>query len=147
MTIIKQYNTSTSAWEPIVSGVQGPTGPSGPTGPTGPTGAAGSFASAQSMNTPTFTTNNYQLVAGDLGKMLLTTNGATAGTVTVGTSLGFVAGQSIDLLATGTGQITVSAGGATLVGTPGLKLRTQYSSATLFCIGTNSFVLIGDLGA
>jgi hypothetical protein len=79
--------------------------------------------------------------------MLLVTNGATAATVTVGTSLGFTAGQSIDLLATGTGQITVSAGGATLSGTPGLKLRTQYSGATLYCIGTNSFILLGDLSA
>jgi hypothetical protein len=147
MTVIKQYNTGTSAWEPIVSGVQGPTGPSGSTGPTGPTGAAGSFASAQSMNTPTFTTNNYQLISNDLGKMLLLTNGATAGTVTVGTSLGFIAGQSIDMIVTGTGQITVSAGGATLNATPGYKLRTQYSSATLFCVSTNSFVLIGDLSA
>ena len=38
MTVIKQYNTGTSAWEPIVSGVQGPTGPTGPTGATGSTG-------------------------------------------------------------------------------------------------------------
>lgn len=138
-----------------VTGATGPTGPSGPTGPTGATGVgatgatgvAGSFATAQVVSTPTFTTNNYQLVAGDLGKMLLVTNGVTAGTVTVGTSLGFVAGQRIDLLATGSGQITVVADGATLSGTPGLKLRTQYSSATLFCVGTNSFVLVGDLSA
>jgi hypothetical protein len=68
-------------------------------------------------------------------------------TVTVGTSLGFSAGQSIDLLSLGDGQVVVAAGGATVVGAPGLKLRTKYSAATLFCIGTNSFVLIGDLSA
>lgn len=33
MTVIKQYNTSTSQWETIVSGVQGPAGPAGPNGP------------------------------------------------------------------------------------------------------------------
>lgn len=138
-----------------VTGATGPTGIAGPTGPTGPTGigatgatgVAGSFATTQTVSTPTFTSNNYQLVAGDLGKMLLVTNSTTAGTVTVGTSLGFTAGQSIDLLATGSGQITVTAGGATLNGTPGFKLRTQYSAATLFCITTNSYVLIGDLSA
>ena len=119
----------------------------GPTGPTGPTGASGTWATTQTVATPTFTSNNYQLLSTDVGKMLLVTNGATAGTVTVGTSLGFSTGQSLDLLATDTGQITVSAGGATLNGTPGLKLRTRYSSATLFCVGTNSFVLIGDLSA
>jgi hypothetical protein len=135
-----------------VTGATGPTGPTGPTGVTGPTGigatgATGSFTSTQTVSTPTFTTNNYQLLAGDLGKMLLATNGATAGTVTIGTSLGFTAGQSIDLLATGSGQITVAASGATLNGTPGFKLRAQYSAATLYCVGTNSFVLLGDLSA
>jgi hypothetical protein len=123
------------------------TGPTGPTGSTGPTGPTGTFTVAQTVSTPTFTTNNYQLLSTDVGKMLLTTNGSTAGTVTVGTSLSFAVGQSVDLMATGTGQISFLAGGATLAGTPGLKLRTQYSAATLYCIATNSFVLIGDLSA
>jgi hypothetical protein len=114
------------------------------TGPTGPTGTSGSFATTQTVNTQTGTT--YSLLSADLGKMVTLSN-ASAITVTVGTSLGFTAGQSLDLLSLGAGQVTVSAGGATLTGTPGLKLRTQYSSATLFCIGTNSFVLIGDLSA
>jgi hypothetical protein len=78
---------------------------------------------------------------------MVTLSNASAVTVTVGTSTGATAGQSIDLLSLGAGQVTVSAGGATLVGTPGLKLRTQYSGAALFCIGSNSFVLIGDLSA
>jgi hypothetical protein len=96
------------------------------------------------VNTQTGT--SYSLLSSDLGKMV-TLDNSSAITVTVGTSLGFSAGQGIDLLALGTGIVTVSAGGATLNGTPGLKLRTRYSSATLFCIGTNSFVLIGDLSA
>jgi microcystin-dependent protein len=45
MTVIKQYNTGTSTWEPVVSGVQGPTGPTGPTGATGiPTGTVNAYA-------------------------------------------------------------------------------------------------------
>jgi hypothetical protein len=153
MTVIKQYNTVTSQWETIVSGVQGATGATGPAGATGPTGATGAtgatgpeggFASTQTVNTQTGTT--YPLVSGDLGKMV-TLNNASPVTVTVGTSLGFTAGQSIDLLSLGAGLVTVAAGGATLAGTPGLKLRTQYSAASLFCIGTNSYVLIGDLSA
>jgi hypothetical protein len=78
---------------------------------------------------------------------MVTLNNASAVTVTVGTSLGFSAGQTIDLLSLGAGIVTIAAGGATLNGTPGLKLRTRYSGATLFCVGTNSFVLIGDLSA
>lgn len=33
MTVIKEYNSGTASWQPIVSGVQGPTGPTGPNGP------------------------------------------------------------------------------------------------------------------
>lgn len=132
-----------------VTGATGVTGPSGanstvagPTGLTGATGPAGTWATTQVVNTQTGTT--YTLLSSDLGKMV-TLDNSSAVTVTVGTSLGFSAGQSIDLLSLGTGIVTVAAGGATLNGTPGLKLRTRYSSATLFCVGTNSYVLIGDL--
>lgn len=38
MTVLREYNSGTGTWVPIVSGVQGPTGPTGPTGATGPTG-------------------------------------------------------------------------------------------------------------
>ena len=44
MSVIKQYNPSTSLWEEVLVGVQGPqgaTGVAGSTGPQGPAGAAG----------------------------------------------------------------------------------------------------------
>ena len=135
-----------SYWVEFVAST-GPAGPTGNTGATGNTGPSGSWATTQTTYTPTFTANNCQLSASDLGKMLLLTNGANTGYVLVGTTLGFSAGQSIDMLATGTGQINVIASGATLNGTPGLKLRAQYSAATLFCVSANSYVLIGDLSA
>ena len=121
--------------------------------PLAPTATAGTsttqlattaFVTTQTVNTQTGTT--YSLLAADLTKMVTLSNGSAI-TVTVGTSLGLSAGQTIDLLQLGAGQVTVAAGGATLVGTPGLKFRAQYSAATLYCIGTNSFVLIGDLAA
>jgi hypothetical protein len=96
------------------------------------------------VNTQTGT--SYTLLTSDLGKMVTFSN-SSAVTVTVGTSLGFTAGQSIDLMSLGTGQTTVAAGGATLNGTPGLKLRARYSGATLYCVGANSYVLLGDLSA
>ena len=114
---------------------------------TGATGAEGSWATTQTVRTPTFASNNCQILSSDLGKMLLLNNGASTGYAFVGTSLGLTAGQSIDLLATGAGKINIVADGATVNGTPGLKLRTQYSGATLYCIGANSFVLLGDLSA
>jgi hypothetical protein len=139
----KTWTFSDGKWALNVgaAGVQGPTGPTGPAGATGP---AGTWATTQEINGQTGT--SYTLVSGDLGKMVMLNNSSPV-TVTVGTSLNLSAGQSIDLLSMGTGQVTVSPDGATLDGTPGLKLRTRYSSATLFCVGEDSYVLIGDLSA
>jgi hypothetical protein len=133
-------------------GSTGPTGPTGPTGadslvagPTGPTGADGSWSSTQVVNTQTGT--SYTILSSDLGKMVTLNNTANPLNVTVGTSLGFTAGQSVEFLNLNTGVVTFVAGGATLNGTPGLKLRARYSAATLYCVGTNNYVLIGDLTA
>jgi len=128
-----------------VTGPTGATGLTGATGVTGATGADGSWATTQVVNTQTGT--SYAILSSDLGKMVTLDNAANPLNVTVGTSLGFVAGQSVDFLNLGTGVVTFVAGGATLNGTPGLKLRARYSAATLYCVGTNSFVLLGDLSA
>ena len=57
-------------------------------------------------------------------------------------------GTSIDILQTGTGQVTIAAGaGVTVNGTPGLKLRTQWSGVTLFKRATDTWVVYGDLTA
>lgn len=103
------------------------------------------LATAQPVNTQTGTT--YTLVAADAGK-LVTLSNAAAVTVTLGTAMGLTAGQRIDLLNLGAGQVTVAVGsGNTLNGNPGLKLRAQYSAASLICTGTNAFVLVGDITA
>lgn len=121
-------------------------GDRGAQGFQGNQGVAADWTIAQTTSTPTFTTNAYAILASDNGKLLLLTNGATAGTVNVNTGLGLVAGQRIDMIQTGAGQITI-AGTATPNATPGKKFRAQYSSATLLCVGTNSYVLLGDLSA
>ena len=43
--------------------------------------------------------------------------------------------------------IIVQGSGATVVGTPGLALRAQYSAATIYCVAANTYVVIGDLSA
>lgn len=128
------------------AGPAGPTGATGSTGATGATGAAGDWTAAQSTSTPTFSSNAYTAVSGDLGKVLFLSNGGTSGTFNVNTGLSLTAGQRIDLVQTGSGQITV-AGSATVNGTPGLKFRTQWSAATLLCTGTDTYILMGDLSA
>ena len=123
------------------TGSTGATGAKGDKGDTGDTGAPGDWSTAQVLNAQTGT--SYSLVVGDVGK-LVTFDNASAVTLTVGTGLGITAGQRIDLLQIGAGQITVG-GSATINGTPTLKLRTQYSAATLICVAPNSYVLVGDL--
>lgn len=62
----------------------------------------------------------------------------------------FPIGTSIDILQTNTGQVTIAAetpATTTVNGTPGLKLRTRWSSATLFKRAANSWVVMGDLSA
>jgi hypothetical protein len=76
-------------------------------------------------------------------------NVSTANTITVPTdSVAFPVGTQITILQTGTGQTTVTpASGVTIDRTPGLKLRAQWSAATLIKRASNTWVLIGDLTA
>jgi hypothetical protein len=54
-------------------------------------------------------------------------------------------GTQITLLARTTGVSVAAGSGVTLLATPGNKLRAAGSMATLLCLGTNSWVLTGDL--
>ena len=75
---------------------------------------------------------------------------ASAMTLTIPTdaTLNFPVGTSLDILQTSTGQVTIAgAGGVTVNATPGLKLRTQWSSCTLFKRAANTWVVYGDLTA
>ena len=74
----------------------------------------------------------------------------SANTLTVppNSSVAFPTGTTIVVVQTGAGQTTLTAGaGVTINGTPGLKLRTQWSSATITKRGTDSWIAIGDLSA
>jgi hypothetical protein len=118
-------------------------GPQGPTGATGPIGPQGQWDTAQVVQTET---GNYTLLTGDAG-YLIVVDSASNRDVTVDGSLDLAVGQRIDLLRLGTGEVTVVPSGATVNGTPGLKLRARYSAATVLCVGADSYVLVGDVKA
>jgi hypothetical protein len=95
-------------------------------------------------------TDSYTLSALTERDSLIEMGKATAQTLTIPTNatVAYPVGTSIDILQTGAGQVTVAgAGGVTVNGTPGLKLRTQWSSATLFKRATDTWVVMGDLSA
>jgi hypothetical protein len=92
---------------------------------------------------------SYTLVLADKNKMVEISN-ASANTLTVppNSSVAFPIGSTITILQTGAGQCTLTAGaGVTVNGTPGLKLRTTWSSATLIKRATDTWVALGDMVA
>ena len=96
--------------------------------------------------------DSYNLLTGGLTlrDSIIEINAAGGTTLTIPTNATtpFPVGTSIDILQVGAGQVTVSgAVGVTLNYTPGNKLRTQWSSATLFKRAENTWVLMGDLSA
>ena len=100
------------------------------------------------LNAQTGTT--YTLAVGDAGE-LVTLSNASAITLTVPTNAAvpFAIGTQITITQANSGQVTVvGAVGVTVNSADSyLKLRTQWSSATLIKINTNSWILIGDTSA
>jgi len=73
---------------------------------------------------------------------------ATTITIPTNSTVAYPVGTSIDILQTASGQVTIAgAQGVTVNATPGLKLRTQWSGATLFKRATDTWVVYGDLSA
>jgi|688.fasta_scaffold41710_7 hypothetical protein len=85
---------------------------------------------------------SYTIAPIDSGRLIEMSAG---GTVTIADSVLFPVGYSVDILQTGTSQVTIAGDGFTPNSTPGLKLRAQWSSATLIKRALNSWVILGDL--
>jgi len=101
------------------------------------------------FNAQTGTT--YTLVAADSGKLVSLSN---AGSITLTLPISvFAAGEQINIIALGVGQVTLAAAsGATIVSTGATsaapKLRTRYSAGTIICQtggATPTFYVVGDL--
>lgn len=106
----------------------------------------------QALLTPTFSANAYTLVLGDQGDILLASNGATAGTITIPTnaSVAFPTGTQITIIQTGSGQLTIQGAGGVTVNSTGAtstapKLRAINSSATCIKSDTNTWYVVGDI--
>lgn len=94
-------------------------------------------------------TASYTLVLADKNKVV-EMSVATANNLTVplNSSVAYPVGSQINILQTGAGQTTIVAtGGVTINATPGLKMRAQWSYATLIKRATDTWVLVGDISA
>jgi len=95
-------------------------------------------------------TASYTLSALTERDSLIEVSSASGTTITIPTNsaVAYPVGTSIDVLQTSTGQVTIAGDtGVTVNATPGLKLRAQWSSATLFKRAENTWVVMGDLSA
>jgi DNA/RNA endonuclease YhcR with UshA esterase domain len=88
----------------------------------------------------------YPLVLAD-ANTLVQMNGAFAFTVPLNSTVAYPTGTTIHLIALTTGVSVTFTGGITSYATPGTKLRAAGSMATLIKLGTDTWVLTGDLTA
>lgn len=87
----------------------------------------------------------YTLALLDKDQMVEMSGGGTL-TIPLDSTINFPIGSQIIVLQTGTTQVIFAgASGVTVNATPGLKLRAQWSSATLIKRAANNWVVIGDL--
>ena len=113
---------------------------------------AGGLPSWATPATLTLTLNprtaNYQLVAGDVNKLVTMSD---AGTLTVTVPNGvFTAGQQVHVQRIGAGAVQIRNDGTTTLTSTGATsgapdLRAQYSACTIICTASNTFTVIGDL--
>ena len=95
-------------------------------------------------------TASYKLSSLDERDSLIEVDSSSSVTITIPTNsaVAFPIGTTLDVLGVNTGLITIEGdSGVTVNATPGLKLRTQWSSCTLFKREENSWVVYGDLSA
>jgi hypothetical protein len=93
-------------------------------------------------------TANYTLTNLSERDSLIEVDSTSPVTITIPTNsaVAFPVGTTLDILGVNTGLITIAGDtGVTVNATPGLKLRTQWSSCTLFKRGENAWVVYGDL--
>ena len=102
------------------------------------------FDTSNSLTVFTNKTGSYTPVLMDMGKVIEMSGG---GTFTITDSESFPIGTSFEILQAGSSQVTIAGNGFTPNATPGLKLRTQWSSATVIKRALNSWVVFGDLSA
>lgn len=107
--------------------------------------------SAHTQNASTITTTvsdksaNYAILAADKNTLIRSTNSAI--TITIDNVL--AVGESVNFIQWGAGQVTFAAGSGVTIGSVDAKLKTnkQYSGATVTCVASGLYSLVGDLAA
>ena len=103
-----------------------------------------------SISTISQKTDSYTLSDLNERDVIIEISKGSAATLTIpaDSTVNYPVGTTLDVIQTNSGQVTIAgAGGVTVNATPGLKLRTQWSSATLLKRAANTWLVFGDLTA
>ena len=95
-------------------------------------------------------TASYELVPADAGKIIIMNASSGSAVITIPLETTFPTGARVDILQIGSVQTSVAPISASVTlnsKSNNRKLVGQYSAATLIKVGTNSWVLLGDLTA
>ena len=115
------------------------------------TGAArAGFRSTGAGSSVTLTSNNYDIVVGDLAKLVEVAPSSANATVTItaANDANFAVGDRVDVLqTTGTYTVTIQGTGGVTVNAydTALKLQGQWACATLIKRASNTWVAVGNL--
>lgn len=94
------------------------------------------------------TATAYTVVTADRNTILTFSN---AGTVTVSTATAFLPGERVDLVADGASLQIAAGAGVTLAGVgstaAAFNITEQYNGATVLCVDTNTYRVIGKIEA
>jgi hypothetical protein len=92
-------------------------------------------------------TSAYTFASGDENK-IIELDGTFTVTIPSDSTFNFPIGTYINILQITSGTITIAgAGGVTVNGSPGLKLNSQWSGASIIKRSSNTWVAVGDLAA
>jgi hypothetical protein len=92
------------------------------------------------------------LTASDANKTILFTSGSAV-TLTINASTDLPVGSRVDIVQDGAGVLTVTASSATVAGaevsttTGSFTIGLQYSAASIICVATDTYRLIGNIAA
>jgi hypothetical protein len=105
-----------------------------------------SYSSAIITTGVTDKSANYTITSDDKNTLIRATSGS-ATTITIANVLGL--GESINFIQWGSGQLSFSAGSGVTIGSADgkLKINKRYSGATITCVASGLYSLVGDLAA
>lgn len=141
----------------ITPGALGPTGPTGPTGPAGSSGSNGATGPTGPSGAIAFTTINantatlYTFALTDRTSLVTTSN---AGTQTLmipaNSSVAFGTGDVLNVVRAGTGPVRFNQASGVVIRSAASTatapaLRSQFSAASAFFEGSNTWYVVGDL--